>query len=137
MALSLRSTRIFIQQSFYRYLYGIYGSLGKYAIGILENYYLFMVFFFYACPNKPLSTCGESFKRIITLMRGNMDDRREAKFVIVLYKRTNPSLSPGLVSAPVFFAWNSDTDWGWGSGHSPRGELSFDQPPMTQCPGTH
>ena len=21
----------------------------------------------------------------------------------------------GLVSAPVFFAWNSETDWGWGA----------------------
>ena len=102
MALSLRSTRIFIQQSFYRYLYGIYGSLGKYAIGILENYYLFMVFFFYACPNKPLSTCGESFKRIITLMRGNMDDRREAKFIIVLYKRTNPRYLQAWCLPPCF-----------------------------------
>lgn len=33
----------------------------------------------------PFLLVGKSFKTIINLMRDNRDDRRESKFVIVLY----------------------------------------------------
>ena len=75
----------------------------------------------------PFSLVGKSFKRIIIVGVGKGDRGAQSLSLfctnIYLSVFVLTSLFPGLVSAPVFFAWNSDTDWGWGSSISPGGEL--------------